>query len=68
MAATTEVIRMQFGQDDALLTPTAYFACIQELILKQIKKFDEKEITKSEALFYCYSAVISMLDFGVISH
>lgn len=61
MAASTEVIIMQFGcQQDAEYSATAYYSCLSEMI--------QKQSTNIEALSYCYSAVISMLDFGVINN
>jgi hypothetical protein len=62
MAATTEVIKMKFGnQEDAEYSATAYYSCLSEMISSQAT-------SNIEALSYCYSAVISMLDLGVINH
>ena len=61
MAASTEVIKMQFGgNEDAEYSATAYYSCLSEMI--------KKNGPNMEALAYCYSAVISMLDFGVINN
>jgi hypothetical protein len=63
MAATTEVIKMQLGanQEEAEYSATAYYSCLSEMITSQ-------GTNNIEAISYCYSAVISMLDLGVINH
>ena len=61
MAASTEIIKMRSAEP----TATAYYACIQELMEKAI---GQGQMTiQIEALTYCYSAVVSMLELGVIS-
>jgi len=69
VAASTEVIKMQFqGQDN--YSATAYFACLQDMMANYMKsrQADSRPKVNIEALSYCYSAIISMLDFGVISN
>ena len=67
MAASTEAIKIQFqGQDN--YSATAYFVCLQEMMANYMKgrQSAQRPEINIEALSYCYSAVISMLDFGVI--
>jgi hypothetical protein len=62
MAAITEVIRSQ----NLEYSPTAYFAMLQDMITSQTNSgFSGGNI---EVLCYCYSAIISQLDFGVIAN
>jgi len=62
MAATTEVIKMKYGEE---FSPTAYFACLSEMLGQQISQPGGLNM---DALMYCYSATVSMLDLGVIQN
>ena len=74
MAASTEAIKVQFkGQDGAQpeYSATAYYACLQDMLNCWIKARlagQSIPIGSIETLSYCYSAIISMLDFGVIQN
>jgi hypothetical protein len=71
MAASNEVIKMKFGDSLGPNMETAFFSCIQDMIETKIKTMgiqDAKKVTNIESLAYCYSAVISMLSHGVVSH
>lgn len=71
MAASNEVIKMKFGSSLGPNMETAFFSCIQDMIDAQVKATgapDSKKVTNIEALSYCYSAIISRLSHGVISH
>ena len=69
MAASTEVIKMQF-QGQTEIGPTAYFACLQDMMTNYItsQSKGQQSAMNIEALSYSYSAIISTLDFGVISN
>ena len=68
MAASAEVIKIQFP-GEVEFSPTAYFACLQEMLVSQLTAIrnGQPPRTNVDVLCYCYSAIISMLDFGVIS-
>ena len=59
---------MQFP-GEVEFSPTAYFACLQEMLVSQLTAIrnGQPARTNVDVLCYCYSAIISMLDFGVIS-
>ena len=70
IAASTEVILSQLGKktEEIEIPSTAYFICLQDILNSQIKGIKEgKQNICIEASTYCYSAIISMLTFGVIS-
>lgn len=64
IAATTEVIKMKSGGQPANFSPTSYFACLQEMLQQQLAA----NAGGIEALLYAYSAIVSMLDSGVVAN
>lgn len=61
---------MQF-KDQTEFSATAYFACLQEMMTSyhgSLLASSEAPKMNIESLSYCYSAIISQLDFGVISN
>jgi len=69
MAASTEVIKIQFP-NQAEYSATAYFACLQEMVSSSLLALrnGQPSRTNVDVLAYCWSAIISMLDFGVIAN
>lgn len=60
VAATTEVIKAKPQPD---FSAVSYYACLQELL-----SGSQQEGINQDALMYVYSAVVSMLDLGIISN
>jgi len=61
IAAITEVIKQKAGATPPDFSPLSYYACLNEMIAS-------KSGANPEAMMYAYSAVVSMLDLGVIAH
>ena len=55
---------MKFGGSQPEFSPTSYFACLQEMLQQQLNTNN----TSIEALMYAYSAIVSMLDSGVVAN
>lgn len=61
MAAITEVIKQKAGSETPDFSAVSYYACLNDMILNSGN-------ANLEAIMYAYSAIISMLELGVISH
>lgn len=73
MAASTQVIEMKFGAGGGgspEYSPTAYYACLQDMMTSwaQARRAGAPSQINIESLAYCYSAIVSTLDFGVIQN
>jgi len=74
MAASTRAIEMQLASPDestpAEYSATAYYACLQDMMSSWIECRRKGQVSpiQIESLAYCYSAIVSMLDLGVISN
>lgn len=74
MAASTEAIQIKFSQaagEQPEYSATAYYACLQEMMTSWInarRAGQAAQIGSVESLAYCYSAIVSMLNFGVIQN
>lgn len=73
MAASTQVIEMKFGASkdaNPEYSATAFYACLQDMMNSwaQARRSGMASPINIESLAYCYSAVVSMLDYGVVNN